>query len=72
MLNKRKTYDITMQTLTYLSSLVSIVVLLAIVFFVFQKGYKLLSWDLMTHNYQSVTYIADLKDDQSSGVFISP
>lgn len=72
MLNKRKTYDITMQTLTYLSSLVSIVVLLAIVFFVFLKGYKLLSWDLMTHNYQSVTYIADLKDDQSSGVFISP
>jgi phosphate transport system permease protein len=70
MLNKRKTYDLVMQIITYVASLVSIVVLLAIVFFVFQKGYKLISWDLITHNYQSVTYIADLKDDQEPGNFI--
>ncbi len=69
MSSKRKIYDVTMQSLTYLSSLISIVVLLGIVFFVFQKGYRLISWDLITHNYQSVTYIADLKEDQSPGNF---
>lgn len=71
MLSKRKTYDVMMQTMTYLASFISIIVLLGIVFFVFQKGYKLISWDLITHNYQSVTYIADLKDDQKPGNYIT-
>ena len=69
MSNKRKTYDITMQSFTYGAAALALLILLSIVFYVFQNGVRLLSWDLIKNNYQAVTYIADLKEDYQIGPF---
>lgn len=48
--------------ITYGASFVSLGVLLLIVGYVFLNGFKLLNFDLITHNYSAVTYIADLDE----------
>ena len=52
-----------LQGITYLSSTVSLITLLAIVLFVFGRGYKLLNFDLIVENFESQGYVADLFDD---------
>ena len=69
MLSKRKIKDGLMTGVTYGSSFVSLVVLLSIIIYVFANGIKLLNWDLVTHNFEAVSYIADLKDDTGPGSF---
>ena len=69
MSNKRKINDGIMTGVTYGSSFISITVLLAIIVFVFVNGFKLLNWDLVTHNFEAVSYIADLNDDTGPGLF---
>ncbi|PKK96613.1 MAG: phosphate ABC transporter, permease protein PstA, partial [Tenericutes bacterium HGW-Tenericutes-3] len=67
MSNRRKRNDRILQGITYLASFFSIAVLLLIIGFVFVNGFKLLNWDLVTHNYVAVTHIAALEDDSGPG-----
>lgn len=67
MLNKRKVNDGILQGITYGASFFSLFVLLAIIGFVFVNGVHLLNWDLITHNYTAVSFIADLKEGTGPG-----
>ncbi|MCF7929932.1 MAG: phosphate ABC transporter permease PstA [Acholeplasmataceae bacterium] len=69
MSNKRKWKDGILQGITYFASFFSIAALLMIIGFVFLNGFKLLNWDLITHNYVAVSHIADLKDEAEVGVY---
>src|SRR5690554_2948626 len=55
---KEKTY----LGMTYGAAFVSLAVLIMIIGYVFINGYKLLNFDLITHNYTAVTYISDLDE----------
>ncbi|MCU0104753.1 phosphate ABC transporter permease PstA [Acholeplasma vituli] len=68
MLNRRYS-DKILQGITYLASFTSLFVLLSIVMFVILNGVKLINIDLITNNYESKSYIADLKDFSSPGDF---
>jgi phosphate transport system permease protein len=57
--NRRRIADWFRQGITYLSSFISVAALLAIVFFVFSKGFRLLNIDLILEDYESKGYIAD-------------
>jgi len=59
---KRKIKDLFLNAITYLSSAVSLVTLLAIIIFIFGKGYKLLNFNLVVENFESQGYVADLYD----------
>jgi len=59
MLN-RKSKAMVLNGLTYGAAFASLFILLSIVGFVFLNGFKLLNFDLITHNYQSVSHIADM------------
>jgi len=59
---KRKIKDLFLNAVTYLSSAVSLVTLLAIIIFIFGKGYKLLNFNLVVENFESQGYVADLYD----------
>ncbi len=67
MSNKRKIKDSMLQGVTYGASFFSLFVLLAIIAFVFINGYKLLNWDLITHNYTAVSFFADLNENTGPG-----
>lgn len=69
MSNKRKWKDQVLQGITYFASFSSMAVLLLIIGFVFLNGFKLLNWDLVTHNYVAVSHIADLKDGAVPGTY---
>lgn len=71
MLNSRKKKDYLLQSVTYLASFISLFVLISILLFVLLNGVKLLNMDLITHNYESKTYIADLKDFSGPSVYQS-
>ena len=55
--------------ITYLASFLSLAVLLAIIGFVFAKGYRLINLDLITHNYTAVTYISDLNQGYELDIY---
>ena len=55
--------------ITYLASFISLAVLLAIIGFVFAKGYRLINLDLITHNYTAVTYISDLNQGYELDIY---
>ncbi|MDX9808415.1 MAG: phosphate ABC transporter permease PstA [Acholeplasma sp.] len=69
MLNSRKKKDLILQSITYFASFISLFVLISILLFVFLNGFKLLNMDLITHNFESTSYIADLKDFTGPGDF---
>ena len=52
----RKTKDILLNSMTYLFSSFGIVILLAIIIYVFANGLPNLSWDLISSDYTSYTY----------------
>jgi phosphate transport system permease protein len=57
--NKRIVSDLLREGVTYLSSFISVGVLLAIVVFVFSKGIRFLNPDLILEDYESKGYVAD-------------
>lgn len=69
MSNSRKRNDRILQGLTYFASFTSLFVLLSIVLFVLFNGVKLINMDLITNDYESKSYIADLKDFSGPGDF---
>lgn len=60
---RRKMYDTFLNGITYFASSISFIVLLAILIFIFGKGYKLLNLDLIVENFESQGYVADLYDN---------
>ncbi|VEU81307.1 phosphate ABC transporter permease PstA [Haploplasma axanthum] len=57
MKTKRKVYDGILQVITYLASAISVVILFAIIFFIFSKGSKNLSWKFITSDNKEESYI---------------
>ncbi len=68
MLN-RKTKENMYLGVTYASAFFSLSVLLMIIGFVFVNGFKLLNFDLITHNYTAVTYISDLNEGYDLDIY---
>ena len=60
---KRKASDFVLNSITYLSSTVSLITLLGILIFIFGQGFKLLNVDLLVENFESQGYVADLYDN---------
>ncbi|MEG2572614.1 MAG: phosphate ABC transporter, permease protein PstA, partial [Erysipelotrichaceae bacterium] len=58
---KRKNKDRFLNIITYLSSSLFILILIAIFYFVFSKGGSLLSWDLLKDDYWSKNYLIDVQ-----------
>ncbi|HEY8405694.1 MAG TPA: phosphate ABC transporter permease PstA [Acholeplasma sp.] len=67
MLNKRKFFDGLRLSSTYLAAILSFLVLLLILIQIFSSGIPLLNFDLITNNFESVTYISDLKEGKLPG-----
>lgn len=70
-MKKRRIKDGILNVITYLFSSVGVIVLLAIVIFIFKKGFKSLSWDLITSDYYAETSVlssdvVDTKFDKPS------
>lgn len=63
MLNKRKVVDITYQTFTYAASLVGVIALSMIVYFVFSNGRELINLDLITSDYHAKYYNGAISDE---------
>ena len=61
--NKRRIIDGLLNGITYFASSVSFISLIAILIFVFGKGYKLLNLNLIVENFESQGYVADLYDN---------
>ncbi|MEG0958421.1 MAG: phosphate ABC transporter permease PstA [Erysipelotrichaceae bacterium] len=58
---KRKRIDYFLNAITYLSSSIFVLILIAIFYFVFSKGGSLLSWDLLKDDYWSKNYLVDVE-----------
>ena len=61
-MDKRKVTDIILQTITYAASLVSVFILGLILYFIFSRGSRLLSFDIIIKDYNPVIY--NLKTDE--------
>lgn len=59
----KKHSDLILNILTYAFSSVGIIVLLAIIFFVFKNGSKLISFDLLRGDYYATASIGELKEN---------
>lgn len=62
---RRKLKDIILNALTYLSSSFSIIVLIAIVIFVFSKGWKNLSFKMLTSDYYETPYFVSVESSDT-------
>lgn len=71
--NKRKRKDGILNGITFLSSGVSVFVLIAIFVFIFSKGFSSLGLDLLTGNYWSKNYLASVETTYNkTGNFTRP
>lgn len=68
---KRKILDAIKDILTYLSVAIAVFVLGSVFVFVFQKGWKSLSWDLISGDYNKTNYMVEFTETQP-GNFIRP
>ncbi|MEG0291036.1 MAG: phosphate ABC transporter, permease protein PstA, partial [Erysipelotrichaceae bacterium] len=68
---KRKNKDCFLNIITYLSSSLFILILIAIFYFVFSKGGSLLSWDLLKDDYWSKNYLIDVQQVSTTD-FVKP
>lgn len=66
----RKINDAILNGVTILSSLIAVLVLGSIIYFVFSKGVGMISWDLIVSNYQSENY--NTTEVETTSSFESP
>ncbi len=70
---KRKRKDCILNSITYLSSAMSTIVLLAILLFMISKGSSLIQWDLLINDYWSKNYLVEVTDSENKpGEFKAP
>ena len=68
-----KVSDGLLNGITYLSSLISVTVLISIFIFIFSKGSSLISFDLLKNDYWSKNYLVEVKTEVNhSGSFTAP
>lgn len=65
-MNQRKLTDAIYNGVTYLFSSLSLIVLVSLLLFIFQKGLGSLSFDLFTKSYWSENYMVSLNSDQAT------
>ena len=70
--NKRRFYDGILQALTYLSSGISVLVLVALFVFIFSRGWSSINMDLLTNNYWSENYIVEPVSEVADTTFERP
>ena len=70
--NKRRFYDGILQALTYLSSGISVLVLVALFVFIFSRGWSSINMDLLTNNYWSDNYNVDPVSEVADTTFERP
>ncbi|MGX8834226.1 phosphate ABC transporter permease PstA [Amedibacillus sp. YH-ame6] len=63
---KRKRNDGILNGITYVSSGVSVVVLIAIFIFIFSKGFSSLGFDILTGNYWSNNYLTSIQEQHNA------
>lgn len=63
---KRKLMDGILNSITYVSSGISVFVLAAIFVFIFSKGFSSLSFDLLTGNYWAKSYLTSVEETYNS------
>ena len=69
---KRHFYDGILQGCTFLSSGISVLVLIALFVFIFSKGWSLINFDLLKNNYWSENYSVETLTAQSDTTFERP
>ncbi|WP_075876712.1 phosphate ABC transporter permease PstA [Merdibacter massiliensis] len=69
---KRHFYDGILQGCTFLSSGISVLVLIALFVFIFSKGWSLINFDLLKNNYWSENYSVETLTSQSDTTFERP
>ena len=69
---KRHFYDGLLQTFTYLSCGISVLVVVALFVFIFSKGWSLINLDLLTNNYWSENYTVQPVETMSDTTFERP
>ncbi len=69
---KRHFYDGVLQGCTFLSSGISVLVLIALFVFIFSKGWSLINFDLLKNNYWSENYSVETLTSQSDTTFERP
>lgn len=70
---KRKRSDNILNTITYVSSGISVFVLIAIFIFIFTKGFSSIGMDLLTGNYWSKNYVTSLETSYNKqSAFVRP
>lgn len=70
--NKRRFYDGILQALTYLSSGISVLVLVALFVFIFSRGWSSINMDLLTNNYWSENYNVEPVSEVADTTFERP
>ena len=69
---KRRFYDGILQALTYLSSGISVLVLVALFVFIFSRGWSSINMDLLTNNYWSENYNVEPVSEVADTTFERP
>lgn len=70
--NKRRFYDGILQALTYLSSGISVLVLVALFVFIFSRGWSSINMGLLTNNYWSENYNVEPVSEVADTTFERP
>lgn len=71
-ISKRQIIDTSLKSITYLASLIAVLILGAILFFVFSNGSSLLSWKVITSDYNAVTYNLKTTSSAENNNFTNP
>lgn len=69
---KRKFYDGALQGVTYLSSGISVIVLVALFVFIFTRGWSSINMDLIMNNYWSENYTVETISQSDGQTFERP
>lgn len=71
-MGKRKTIDLTLRIITYFASFISVIILGAIIIFIFSRGLNLLSFDIITSDYKDTSYLLHTIEDVEQNNFENP
>lgn len=71
MKKRRKIFDISSEVITYIASLISVIILGAIIIFIFAKGSKGLTLSFITGKNEKHSYVLNYQDDNLNNSFIN-
>lgn len=71
-MSKRKIIDNSLKAITYFASAISVLILISILWFIFNRGHGLLSFDILISDYEPKVYIVKLEEETTLGAFEDP